>query len=250
MKPLLPMLCAFALSCNGGEPYRKRLIDDGDRLAKAADGIFRTEGTAARAAYERALERYLALDEPAAVARTINNLAVLDYLEGRFEEAASRLKAAASLFERHRLAGETAEVWLNLAQVCRRQGDATGAREYESAARKLLRSSDDPIDESEREETDPAGLAARLTNAGWEQLDANDVEGALALFLRALELDRKAEDLLHVAEDLGNLGLACERAGRNGEAAEFYERAGNVNRSLGLPKRAEQDAADTARLRK
>lgn len=219
-----------------------RAVDDLLSEAEALRNLGRVderEGDreAGRQRYAEALGLYQELDRAAGADLCLGDLALLDILDGRLDDAERRLQAA----ERSQTARDDrrglAVTWNHQGLIRLRRDDPAGAHALFGKALAALRELDRPDD-----------LAATLANRGESALRQQRWDEALAAFEESLTLARSRDDREGIALSLRSLAALAEKRGDLREAVTLCRRALRVNEAIGATGRAEADRRSISRL--
>jgi DNA-binding SARP family transcriptional activator/Tfp pilus assembly protein PilF len=149
-----------------------------------------------------------------AEAAALTSLALVDWRQGRFQQAADCLRRALALFDR---AGEqtgAARALANLGMIDGQQG------RYQEAAR-YLRHALTVFGKA----GDQTGAARALINLGMIDDQQGRYQEAAEHYQQALALFREVGDRSGEAYAVGNLGILCRRQGRYQQAASHFQHA-------------------------
>lgn len=251
---LLPLLALFPLSACGGplpppDPYN---------LAGAKENISQGNLWYERGCYQEAGHYYLSgleaarlSDNVLLIIRAHNSLGTAALAAGDKNQAAEYLQQALNLASAHPDQPELEKVLGNLGALAFQLGRAKDAADFwqkaaETAQAKGLSAAPYYCDlarlyqaESRRDEfsamtakalaqtseSDPFTRADALNLAGREAMDRGALEEAENYFNQALELDRKTENTVGLAQDTESLALLMLKLERYGEAAVFMDRS-------------------------
>jgi DNA-binding SARP family transcriptional activator/tetratricopeptide (TPR) repeat protein len=150
----------------------------------------------------------------AAEAVALTSLAMVDWRQGRFQQAAARLRHALALFGRAGDQTGAARASANLGMIDGQQG------RYRDAARHLRHAL-----AVFRQAGDQTGAARALINLGMIDDQQGRYQRATNHYQEALALFRAAGDRSGEAYALGNLGITYRRQGRYQRAADYFQHA-------------------------
>lgn len=178
----------------------------------------------ARDLTQRAAAMFGELNDPAGVAETLHNLAVIEQRSGSEEEAYRLYGEALRLFEdAHHEVGIITALY-NLAQTAKQRGDLKSAKSYMERGMSLCTSA---------QHADRLATFWTLrAEVAMQERALDEAAGALA---RALDMKRALDDRHDEVEVLCNLAVLAIRRENRRKAREYAKDALRLARDLGVP---------------
>jgi DNA-binding SARP family transcriptional activator/tetratricopeptide (TPR) repeat protein len=152
--------------------------------------------------------------DAAAEAAALTSLAVVDWRQGRFQQAAARLRHALALFSQVGHHTGAARALANLGMIDGQLGHYQDAAGHLRDALAVFRKAGDQT-----------GAARALINLGMIDDQQGRYQEAADHYQQALALFREAGDRSGEAYALANLGITCRRQGRYQQAASHFRHA-------------------------
>jgi tetratricopeptide (TPR) repeat protein/transcriptional regulator with XRE-family HTH domain len=205
--------------------------DTGDRAAEAEalNGLGLVDwrqGRLQQAAdrFRQALALFRDTGDRLGEARSLGNIGLVEFFQGRYQQAADCQRQAVTLFRETGDQVGEALARSNLAGVDLRQGHYEEAAAHYEQALILC-----------SQTGDLSATANTLGNLGEANLRQGRYEQATSNLQRALALFRETVDANGEAYVLGNLGGACLRQGRHQQATGYLRQALDIFRQTGEP---------------
>lgn len=175
--------------------------------------------------------------------KVLGNLGALAFKMGKSKDAESFWKEAAETAEKRGISGAT--YYCDLARLY-----LTGGRQAEFAdmAGRALAAAETAA--AGKPEGHEAVLADALNLVGQKVQAEGDLAGAEDFFQRALEMDRKVENTLGLAQDTESLGMLMVKLEKYAEASGYLDRAFFLWLALSRDREADRVLSELGRLSK
>jgi tetratricopeptide (TPR) repeat protein len=194
------------------DPIRAKAWNGAGILAMAAGDL-----VGARAALGESLRLYRPLGDAEAIAKTLNNLAIVESKQESFAAARRLYEEAHDIYQSLGHEARAAQVLGNLGAIAMQQGDYEAARAY-------LR---ECLPRHERR-GDKFSLANALENLGMTALHQGDPEEALRLLRNSLRIRQEIGDKSLLALTLSNIAAARQERGDPVGSVRLFAAAGAV----------------------